>query len=86
MNTSVFGSCPMTRKQKLLEKLADPASDRSWTYDTLTGVLESEGYFCNLRKGSHHTYRNGAKKITLPFRRGNLLPVYVKQVRELLIP
>ena len=77
----------MTQKEKLLAKLANKASDKSWTYDKLAQALEANGYVCDLKTGSHHTFRNGkGGKLTIPFRTGNLLPVYAKQARELLLP
>ena len=76
----------MTQKDKLLKKLANHESDRSWSFAELEHVLIICGYSLKRIRGSHHVYGNDErhKELVLPRHGSKIKPVYVKEVRKCL--
>ncbi len=46
----------MSKQEKLLEKLADPAQDANWNFGDMIGLLQRLGWEMRVR-GSHHFFR-----------------------------
>jgi predicted RNA binding protein YcfA (HicA-like mRNA interferase family) len=72
----------MSKKEKLLERFRqNPRNVRFEEMDTLLLTLGFE----KRQKGSHATYiLKGQGRISIPFRKPFILPVYVKEVLNLL--
>ena len=45
-------------------------------------LLRLSGWELEHVRGSHYIYRRGPDRFSLPFRRGHVLPVYVRQVLQ----
>ncbi len=78
----------MTQKQKLLNRLANTASDKSWTFAEAESVMLENGFTFVRAKGSHHYYRHtetgGA--VIIPRHGSKVKAVYIKLIREKLLP
>jgi hypothetical protein len=72
----------MSQTQKLLERFRQ--NPRNVRFEEMDKLLLSLG-FEKRQKGSHATYiLKGQGRITIPFRKPFILPVYVKEVLKLL--
>jgi predicted RNA binding protein YcfA (HicA-like mRNA interferase family) len=72
----------MGKKEKLLERFHQ--NPRNVRFEEIDKLLLSLG-FEKRQKGSHATYiLKGQGRITIPFRKPFILPVYVKEVLNLL--
>lgn len=72
----------MGKKEKLLHKFRQ--NPKNVRFEEVDKLLRSLG-FEKRQKGSHATYiRKGQGRITIPFRKPFILPVYVKEVLKLL--
>ena len=49
-------------------------------YRELERLLETYGWVARRGKGSHRVFTRQSQSITVPYRRGHVLPVYVRQV------
>ena len=54
----------MSKQEKLLEKLADPAQDANWNFGEITGLLQRLGWEMRVR-GSHHFLRKAGVRDSL---------------------
>lgn len=77
---------PMSRLEKLLDKLLRGMSDANFPFDDLRYVLTRLG-FAERIVGSHHIYmRHGVpEQIVLQPRGKDAVPYQVRQVREVLV-
>jgi predicted RNA binding protein YcfA (HicA-like mRNA interferase family) len=77
----------MTRKEKLLEKLANKASDKSWTFEEVSRILSLFGFSLKRVHGSHHIFSNDEKEkdICIPRHGADVKPAYVREIRERLL-
>jgi predicted RNA binding protein YcfA (HicA-like mRNA interferase family) len=72
----------MVRKEKLLEKIRQ--NPKNVRFQDIDKLLLSLG-FEKRQRGSHATYvLKGQGRITIPFRKPFILPVYVKEMLKLL--
>ena len=72
----------MVRQEKLLEKIRQ--NPKNVRFQDIDKLLLSFG-FEKRQRGSHATYvLQGQGRITVPFRKPFILPVYVKEVLKLL--
>lgn len=72
----------MSQTEKLLERFRQ--NPRNVRFEEMDKLLVSLG-FEKRQKGSHATYiLKGQGRITIPFRKPFILPVYVKEVLRLL--
>lgn len=72
----------MARWRKLLEELR--RNPRHVTFEELDTLLRRAGFERRSTKGSHYVYRKADKRLTVPYRKPHLLPVYVIQALRLL--
>ena len=49
-------------------------------YRELERLLEAYGWVGRRGKGSHRVFTRQSQSLTVPYRRGHVLPVYVRQV------
>ena len=49
-------------------------------FEDLAGLLEAYGWELARVRGSHHVFRRGGERLTVPHRRPTVLPVYVRMV------
>ena len=49
-------------------------------YSELERLLEAYGWIARRGKGSHRVFTRQSQSLTVPYRRGHVLPVYVRQV------
>lgn len=68
-------------RQELWQRLA--RRPNSVRFSELVQLLEHSGFVLHTTRGSHHTYKRDHQRITIPFRRPHVLPVFVKQVLQL---
>lgn len=74
----------MSKKNKLLLKLADQSADKNWTLAEAEQVLSLIGFTLDRQSGSHRTYvRPGyAHNIGLcPHGKKDILPCYIREIR-----
>lgn len=72
----------MSKKEKLIQRVRQ--NPKNVRFDDIDQLLLSLG-FEKRQKGSHATYiLKGQGRITVPFRKPFILPVYVKEILELL--
>ena len=71
----------MSKRQKLLQRLRN--NQKTVRFDEVDGLLLGLG-FEKRQVGSHATYRLHDAIVTIPFRKPYILPVYVKNVLEML--
>ena len=71
----------MTKQDKLLIRFRQ--NPRNVRFEEMDALLSKWG-FSKRTKGSHVTYTNGEYRITVPYRKPFLLPVYVKQILDIL--
>jgi hypothetical protein len=72
----------MTKRDKLIKRFRD--NDRNVRFEEIDGLLERLG-FDKKCSGSHNVYRmQGVPNIIIPFRKPFILPVYVRNVLELI--
>ena len=50
------------------------------SFDELRALLEAYGWSLHRIRSSHHIFHGPAGRVTVPYRRPHVLPVYVKQV------
>ncbi|MEI6033143.1 MAG: type II toxin-antitoxin system HicA family toxin [Verrucomicrobiae bacterium] len=75
----------MSKADKALAKVMDPAKTRNVRFDEATLALVRAGFVWDLGSGSHQVYRhNDGRRICLPCHGTEIKPAYVKQIRELL--
>lgn len=72
----------MSKTEKLLRKLKEGRIDGN----ELISLLKKLGWAIANKEGSHFTYSNGNKKITVIAERVDLKRYQIKQVQELLLP
>jgi predicted RNA binding protein YcfA (HicA-like mRNA interferase family) len=77
----------MTRKEKLLEKLENTSSDKSWTFEEVVRILSTLGFSLKRIHGSHHVFSNDEKEkdICIPRHGSNVKPAYIREIRERLL-
>jgi predicted RNA binding protein YcfA (HicA-like mRNA interferase family) len=56
---------------------------RTVPFDELRRLLEAYGWELDRVNGSHHIFRNGSSKLSVPFHRPTVKPTYVQQVLAL---
>lgn len=66
----------MNRLEKLRRRVAH--STKNVRFEDLDRLLQGYGFECRPGKGSHYYYRRGIHRVTVPFRRPHVLPIYVK--------
>jgi predicted RNA binding protein YcfA (HicA-like mRNA interferase family) len=78
----------MTRKIKLLDRLRNPGSDKSWSFADAEQILLDNGYVLKRIHGSHHVFGNDAKNldIVLPKHGSAVKPPYIRKIRSQLLP
>jgi hypothetical protein len=76
----------MTRRDKDLARILDPASDAATSFDVLVVVLQRLGFELRIR-GSHHMFsRVGVVEIIDLQKRGSFAkPYQVRQVRRVIL-
>lgn len=75
----------VSKRDKLLAKLMNGRSDRSFTFDEVELVLLQAGFLLDGGKGSHRVYRHeDGRKMVLPRHGNTIKPIYVKKLREIL--
>ncbi len=75
----------MSKADKALAKVMDPAKTRNVSFDEATAALLRAGFVWDLGSGSHQVYRHpGGRRISLPRHGNEIKPAYVKQIRDLL--
>jgi predicted RNA binding protein YcfA (HicA-like mRNA interferase family) len=67
-----------SRQQKQWAKLN--AHPRSVSFDELRHLLELSGWTLVRTSGSHHVFECGTQRLTVPYRRPHVLPIYVRLV------
>ena len=67
----------MTKQDKLLNRFRQ--NPRNVRFEEIDALLSKLGFTKRIR-GSHATYTYREYRITVPYRRPFLLPVYVKQI------
>jgi predicted RNA binding protein YcfA (HicA-like mRNA interferase family) len=71
----------MTKREKLLERIHQ--NPKNIRIEEMDALLLAWG-FNKRTQGSHNTYTRGSYRITIPFRKPFLLPIYVQQVVKIL--
>ncbi len=66
----------MDRLEKLRHRIVH--SPKHVRFEDLDRLLRGYGFEGRQGKGSHYYYRRGAHRVTVPFRRPHILPIYVK--------
>ena len=85
MNKYLFNITPVSKAEKVLQKILSGQSDRNVTFDEAVYVLERAGFVRDGGKGSHQVYRApDGRKIALPCHGKGIKPIYIKQIREFL--
>lgn len=77
----------MSKKNKLLARLANKAADKTWSLAEAEQVLKLMGFNFDRQDGSHRTYvRPGyAHNIGLcPHGKKGILPCYIREIRAAL--
>ena len=72
----------MSKREKLLEKLKQ--SPFNVSFADVQRLLESEEFFLDRIKGSHHIFRKGDIIFVLPVHQNRVKGVYVKRVIEII--
>ncbi|MGH2632280.1 MAG: type II toxin-antitoxin system HicA family toxin [Tepidiformaceae bacterium] len=67
-------------RQQLWRRLA--ARPRNVRFGEVEQLLILAGWSLDRTRGSHKHYRNGEQRLSVPFRRGTILAVYVREVLE----
>lgn len=74
----------MSKVEKLLAKILSGESDNSITFAEAVKALEYAGFKLARVRGSHHLFKRGSDRLTIPVHGQTIKPVYVKQLRKLL--
>jgi predicted RNA binding protein YcfA (HicA-like mRNA interferase family) len=75
----------VSKRKKLLEKLASGNKDRAFTFGEAELLLLQAGFVKDGGEGSHRVYRHpDGRKMVLAYHGKEIKPVYIKQVRRLL--
>ena len=75
----------MSKADKALAKIMDPARTRNVTFAEAVAALERAGFVWDMGSGSHQVYRHpDGRRISLPRHGNEIKPAYVRQIRELL--
>lgn len=75
----------MSKADKLMKKLMDPAQIHNVTFEEAVLLLTRAGFVNDLGKGSHQVYRHtDGRRVTLPKHGSTLKPIYIRTIRELL--
>ena len=75
----------MSRRSKLLDKLANHAKDKNWTLDETITLLNQYGFFHTEKKGTSHRVFIRADyphAIVLAPHGNTIKPVYIRTIRE----
>jgi hypothetical protein len=72
----------MTTRDKAVAKWRQ--NPKNVRFEEVDGVLLRFGFVKRRRGTSHAVYTKGSHRLTIPFRQPFILPVYVRQVLEVL--
>jgi predicted RNA binding protein YcfA (HicA-like mRNA interferase family) len=78
----------MSRKEKLIAKLQNPAADGNWTLADTLRLLSLHGFSEVGRKGSHRVFVSAAydSPVVLAPHGNQIKSGYIRAIREILAP